>query len=104
MSAVALAQIKLGKYSEATPWIAQVFALAEDLFMRERRENPAEPSYALTGYDELSDLTENLSETEAQQSPLIARIETVSDEVLRARLLTAFAKGALHESALHHVN
>jgi sulfur transfer complex TusBCD TusB component (DsrH family) len=104
MSAVALAQIKLGKYSEAIPWIAQVFALAEDLFMRERRQNPSEPSYALTGYDELSDLTENLSETAAQQSSLIARIETVSDEVLRARLLTAFAKAALHESALHHID
>jgi hypothetical protein len=98
---IALAQILLRrkKIEEATTAISKAFDLAAELFAEDQLTHPGKTFEFLTGADELVKIATIWGQNAPNLADELARIRQVPDDLLRAELLTFFAKGLIQRSA-----
>lgn len=87
---------------QAIAMFEKAFDLGEEIFEEDLKSNPGKMAYYSEGEEELADLTESFAKPPTVRTSTISRIESIRDELLKAKLLVAAAKGIGTESLPVH--
>jgi len=99
MLALARDSMLAGDQKRAMELFQKAFDLGEELFAEDLRSNPGKMAYEGTGEEELAKLSEVFAKYPDTRVATMARVRSTRDDVLKARLLVAAAKGAAPASA-----
>lgn len=96
---VALANAALGegKRELALDLFGKAFDLGQMLFAQDLKENPGKMAYATDGEEDLAVLVTDFSKDRKVRTAVIEQTRQVRNDVLKAKLLVAAAKGALSD-------
>jgi hypothetical protein len=98
MGVLATSALSEGKLDGALAMFGQAFDLGELLFDEDLNENPGKMAYTVEGEEELVSLVARFSEERRGVPGVLAKINGVRSDLLKAKLLIAGAKGALSQS------
>jgi hypothetical protein len=91
--ALARYEFSVQNTSVAYDLTTRAFDFGEELFAQQMRASPGRMAYTSAGAKELSNLAECAGQFGPEPAKVISRTEEISDEVLRAQLLVAIARG-----------
>lgn len=95
LAALATASLEEGKTELALGLFDKAFDLAQTLFSQDLKDNPGKMAYATLGEDDLASLVTSFSRNNKVRGTVIEQTREVHNDVLRAKLLVAAAKGEM---------
>jgi hypothetical protein len=90
MTAIIKSEIRMDEMADADRMLADALSLGEQLYETDRHEHPDEPSYLISGGDNLAQLAYAAAEIRGGRVAMV--IDRVSDLMLRVRLLISAAR------------
>lgn len=104
MGALATSALSQGKRDRALALFGNAFDLGELLFGEDIKENPGKMAYTVVGEEELASLVASFSKERRVFPAVLAEINGVHNDLLKAKLLVAGARGALSQSVHSEIN
>lgn len=104
MAALATSALSQGKRDRAMALFGKAFDLGELLFEEDLKENPGKMAYTVEGEEDLALLVTSFSKERRVFTAVLADINGVHTDLLKAKLLVAGAKGALNQSIHPEMN
>jgi hypothetical protein len=88
-----------GRQERAIVLFEHAFDLGEEIFEEDLKSSPGKMAYAAEGEAQLAELTESFAAHPAGRTIAMSRVEALRDDLLKAKLFVAAARGTARENS-----